>query len=163
VKAGSTTLGGTCASDQRLKTNVAALPSTLDAVSRLRWVEYEYRRDQFPDRNLPAGRQTGVVAQELQQVMPELVSTDDQGMLQVDYARLDQRVQAAVIELAKAHRQQAAQIAALGSQVAALQMQLAQRGGGQPMLSGLVNVPGAPAHAALPVQAPAAATPAPAR
>jgi hypothetical protein len=127
VRAGSNNLGGTCTSDERLKSQVAALPPSLDAVSRLRLVEFDYRREQFPQLHLPEGRQTGVIAQELQQVMPELVSTDDNGLLRVDYGRLDRRIQAAVVEMARVTREQQQQIATLRQELDSLRAQVAQR------------------------------------
>lgn len=126
VRAGTTVLGQ-CSSDARLKTNVQPLPASLDAVSRLRLVEFDYRRDQGA-ANLPEGRQTGVIAQEVQQVMPELVSTDANGLLRVDYSRLDRRIQEAVIEMARESKAQQAQIAALRDELASLREQLARQG-----------------------------------
>jgi hypothetical protein len=126
VRAGATQMG-TCSSDERLKTNIAPLPSSLDAVARLRLVSFDYRRDQFP--GLPDGHQTGVVAQELQQVMPDLVSTDAAGLLRVDYGRMDRRIQQAVVELARNNKAQQDQITALREELAALRAQVAQRPG----------------------------------
>jgi hypothetical protein len=121
VRAGGTQVGA-CGSDARLKTQVQPLPASLDAVSKLRLVEFEYRAD--AGRGLPTGRQTGVIAQEVQQVMPELVSADAQGMLRVDYSRLDRRIQEAVIEMARETQAQRAQIAALRDELAGLREQL---------------------------------------
>lgn len=126
VRAGTTPLGQ-CSSDARLKTNVQPLPASLDAVSRLRLVEFDYRRDQ--DASLPESRQTGVIAQEVQMVMPELVSTDAKGLLRVDYSRLDRRFQQAVIEMARQSQAQQAQIAALRDELASLREQLGRQAG----------------------------------
>ncbi|WP_400192364.1 tail fiber domain-containing protein [Hymenobacter sp. B81] len=75
-------------SDIRFKQNVRTLASALDAVQRLRGVEYDWRRAEFPRLQLPAGRQVGLIAQEVEQVFPDLVSTGPDGYKSVDYSRL---------------------------------------------------------------------------
>jgi hypothetical protein len=67
-------------SDARLKTNVRTIDGALDAVERLRGVRFEWKKD---------GKQSlGVIAQEVEQVYPELVSTAPDGMKAVDYGKL---------------------------------------------------------------------------
>ena len=59
----------TCPSDQRLKTNVTDLPSTLEQISKLRPVSFTWIN--------PKSSQTptlGFIAQEMQQVFPEFVN-----------------------------------------------------------------------------------------
>lgn len=75
-------------SDIRFKQNVSTLTHALDAVRRLRGVEYDWRRAEFPQLRLPAGRQVGLIAQEVEQVFPDLVSTGPDGYKSVDYSRL---------------------------------------------------------------------------
>lgn len=41
---------------------------------------YKHRVDEFPDRNLAPGRQLGWLADEVEDLFPELVSEDEQGM-----------------------------------------------------------------------------------
>jgi hypothetical protein len=73
-------------SDQKLKRDINGLQGGLDLVMKLRPVTYEYRQDQFPAMTLPAGKQYGLVAQEVEAVLPDLVMdnvnparTDDKG------------------------------------------------------------------------------------
>jgi len=75
-------------SDARLKQHVRPLAGALAGVQRLRGVRYTFRRADFPALNLPAGEQVGLLAQEMEKVYPELVSTDEQGFKAVNYAQL---------------------------------------------------------------------------
>ncbi len=82
---GNSTCPGTLTqnSDIRLKTNIVEIPDALTKVGQLRGVTYE-RLDQNN------ARQTGVIAQEVQAVLPEAVlqADDEQGTLSVAYGNL---------------------------------------------------------------------------
>ncbi len=78
-------IAGTCSSDARFKQNVVAMTGALDKVARLRPVTYEWRRDEFPARRFGDGRIPGLIAQEVEPVAPELVSTDKDGYKAVSY------------------------------------------------------------------------------
>lgn len=69
-------------SDIRFKTNLARIENPLDKVKALNG--YTYDRT---DINT-VGRQIGVVAQEVQAVVPELVTEDGQGYLAVSYGQM---------------------------------------------------------------------------
>lgn len=59
--------------------------SVMSLVRRLRGVSFEWRED------MPSGRSgpdLGVIAQEVEQVFPELVTTDDSGFKLVNYVGL---------------------------------------------------------------------------
>jgi len=58
----------TAFSDERLKENVETIEGALDKVSQMRGVTYNYKSDLNDGQ-----RGTGVIAQEMQQVMPEVV------------------------------------------------------------------------------------------
>jgi hypothetical protein len=90
IVGGSLTYSGSLihSSDARFKENVATLDGALDGVLRLRGVTFDWRRDEFPRRNFPAGASVGFVAQEIESVFPSLVSTDSDGYEGVDYAGL---------------------------------------------------------------------------
>lgn len=72
-------------SDRRFKKDVRTLDGALATVTRLRGVQYEYRQGEFADRNFPAGKTDGFVAQELREVLPELVQEGSDGYLAVNY------------------------------------------------------------------------------
>jgi hypothetical protein len=68
------------ASSRRWKENVHELEGALDAVSRLRGVSFDWKRDGRSD--------IGLIAEEVAEVVPEVVGLDEQGATGVDYARL---------------------------------------------------------------------------
>jgi hypothetical protein len=68
-------------SDDRLKRDVRPLENTLDRVLQLRGVTFEYSN---PDNYLhPAGRHTGFIAQDVQQVFPDWIGSTPDGYLTV--------------------------------------------------------------------------------
>ncbi len=71
-------------SDRRYKTGIKTLESALDKVLAMRGTSYDFATDQIP-ADYTAGKQVGFIAQEMQTVMPELVKTDDAGMMSVNY------------------------------------------------------------------------------
>lgn len=82
--------GGTSAwnndSDLRFKTNIKPLDSALENILKLRAVSFDWRQDEFPEKNWEEGTQIGVIAQEIEKIYPELVSTDEEGYKSVSYA-----------------------------------------------------------------------------
>jgi trimeric autotransporter adhesin len=60
-------------SDQKLKKDINNLQSGLDLVMKLRPVTYEYRQSEFPSMTLPGGKQYGLIAQEVEAILPDLV------------------------------------------------------------------------------------------
>jgi hypothetical protein len=70
----------TAYSDQRLKTNVETIQNALDKTSALRGVTYNRIADN--------AAKLGVIAQEVQQVIPEVVIEGADGMLSVDYGNI---------------------------------------------------------------------------
>ncbi|MEL6823389.1 MAG: tail fiber domain-containing protein, partial [Calditrichota bacterium] len=75
-------------SDRRWKRNIVTFPNALDAVMNLRGVMYEWRSDEFESFNFSEGRKVGVVAQEVEEVVPELVTTSEDGYKSVEYAQM---------------------------------------------------------------------------
>ncbi|HWO58406.1 MAG TPA: tail fiber domain-containing protein [bacterium] len=74
-----------CASDERFKTNIATVDDALAIVGRLRGVRYQWRANEFPERHFEPGAQYGVIAQEVREVLPELIRTREDGYLSVEY------------------------------------------------------------------------------
>jgi hypothetical protein len=64
-------------SDQKLKKDIKGLQSGLDLVMKLRPVTYEYRQDEFPSMTLPGGKQYGLIAQEVEAILPDLVMENE--------------------------------------------------------------------------------------
>jgi hypothetical protein len=64
----------TYGSDERIKTDIKPLAGMLDKVLQLKPREYNYDIANNPDMGLPAGRHMGLIAQDVAQVLPALVS-----------------------------------------------------------------------------------------
>lgn len=79
---GSFTASGniTAYSDQRLKSSIETIPDALAKVAKMRGVNFTMKDT--------GARSTGVIAQELQAVIPEAVHTNDDGYLSVAYGNL---------------------------------------------------------------------------
>jgi len=83
-----TIIAGVCASDARFKRAISAFEPMLDKVASLRPVSFFWRADEFPSRAFGDRASYGLVAQEVEQVLPELVTTDADGYKAVNYSRL---------------------------------------------------------------------------
>jgi hypothetical protein len=90
---------GTCSSDRRLKKNITPFAPMLDKVTALQPVHYFWRSDEFPDRHFGNSQSDGLIAQDVEQVMPELVATDSDGYKAIDYSKLPLLTIQAVKEL----------------------------------------------------------------
>ena len=67
---------------------------------QLNGVEYEMRTDEFPKNYFQPGRQIGLLAQNVEKIVPEAVNEKD-GYKGVDYARLVPLLIEAIKELQK--------------------------------------------------------------
>ena len=104
------TITGTCSSDIRFKRGIKPFSSMLDKVAGLRPVSYYWRPAEFPGKGFGNAMDFGLIAQEVQQIMPELVSEDSHGFKQIDYSRLPLITIQAVKELNSLVSSQNAQI-----------------------------------------------------
>ena len=82
-------------SDARLKDNVTVINSALAKVKQLRGVEFDWNDKQ----DTYEGHDIGVIAQEVEQVVPELVKDREDGYKAVDYPKLTALLIEAVKEL----------------------------------------------------------------
>lgn len=89
-------------SDATLKTNVETLTGSLDKVKALRGVSYDWIES--------GGSEIGVIAQEVEAVIPDVVSTNDEGIKSVKYGNM-------VAVLIEAIKEQQAQIDELKAQL----------------------------------------------
>ena len=78
-------------SDVRVKENIKTIKSSLDKVSRLRGVEFNKIGEDE--------KSIGVIAQEIEKVIPEVVKTDDEGMKSVAYGNISGLLIEAIKEL----------------------------------------------------------------
>ena len=82
-------------SDARLKDNVVVIDSALAKVKQIRGVEFDWNDKQ----NVHEGHDIGVIAQDVEQVAPELVKDREDGYKAVDYPKLTALLIEAVKEL----------------------------------------------------------------
>jgi hypothetical protein len=75
-------------SDVRLKKDITPIDDALHKVMEMRGVTYNWRKDEFPDKQLEKGIQYGLIAQELEKIIPELVTTDAAGWKAIEYSHL---------------------------------------------------------------------------
>jgi hypothetical protein len=66
-------------SDARLKKNVASLDHAVEIIRKLRGVSFDWDRETRKHERFPGGKQIGFIVQEVEQVLPELVTTDRNG------------------------------------------------------------------------------------
>ena len=83
----------TVCSDQRLKRDFQPLMGSLAKLTGIQGQHYFWKEDKMP------GLQTGFVAQQVREIFPELVRTDDNGFLSVDYTGFVPHLVEAVKEL----------------------------------------------------------------
>jgi hypothetical protein len=74
-------------SDIRLKDNVEVIKGSLDKIEGIRGVEFDWN-EQSPGWARERGHDVGVIAQEVQKVLPEVVQERKNGYLGVDYKRI---------------------------------------------------------------------------
>ena len=76
-----------CLSDATLKTNIATITDALGIVTSLRGVSYEWN-----EKGIAFGGDTkpeiGVIAQEVKEILPEIVNVNAQGIHTVEYGKL---------------------------------------------------------------------------
>ena len=82
-------------SDATLKTNVETLTGSLDAVKSLRGVSFDWIEN--------GGSEVGVIAQEVEDVLPDVVNTNEDSIKSVKYGNM-------VAVLIEAMKEQQAQI-----------------------------------------------------
>lgn len=116
-----TGIAGTCSSDRRLKKNITPFGPTLDKFTALQPVHYLWRSSEFPDRHFGNSQNDGLIAQDVEQVLPELVATDSDGYKAIDYSKLPLLTIQAVKELKAENDVRKAENDALKQRVAELE------------------------------------------
>jgi len=103
-------------SDRRLKENIVDLPSQLANIMALRTVEFDYIESEG------GGHQIGFVAQEVQEIYPDLVGEREDGMLTLtDLNKNDARLIKAIQEMKELIDTQANTIQSLTTRLTALE------------------------------------------
>ena len=94
-------------SDKRYKKDINKIDNALGLIAQFDGYNYNFRKDEFPDLKFDTIAQIGFIAQELQKVLPQLVSQNDSGYLSVNYIKvvpillMGMKEQQAIIEAQK--------------------------------------------------------------
>ncbi len=83
-----------CLSDIQLKKDIQPIGNALDKILTLRGVKFNWK-----DPAMGAGNQVGLIAQDVEKVLPEVVSKNGDGYLSVDYSKLSPLLIEAVKDL----------------------------------------------------------------
>jgi hypothetical protein len=84
------TVGGTCVSDERFKTQITSLENQLDNILALRPVRFRWKETSNHGHQQ---EDVGLIAQEVEQVLPDMVVNDPDGYKRVQYdIRLQMRM-----------------------------------------------------------------------
>jgi hypothetical protein len=75
-------------SDARVKNNIMPIESSLNIIARIQGVSYLWKDEQFEGRNVSGRKHYGVVAQEIEKILPELVEEGSDGKKRVAYVEL---------------------------------------------------------------------------
>ena len=114
-------------SDRRLKKNLSPLPDSLDRILRLKPVSFEWK-----DARLP-GRHFGFIAQDVEEVMPELVQDSVDGMKSVAINEMNAYLVRAIHETSATLRREDEELRALEARVERMERLVRTRakGGGR--------------------------------
>ncbi|MCX6731136.1 MAG: tail fiber domain-containing protein [Candidatus Roizmanbacteria bacterium] len=85
--------GHSCTSDRRLKTNIKKLQPVLKNISRITPVSFDWKLGEAKKGNI------GLIAQDLEQIYPELVHEGPDGYKRIEYDKLTAILISAVQEL----------------------------------------------------------------
>lgn len=72
-------------SDERLKDNITPIPDSLNKISQIAGVEFDWNKKAYSHLE---GHDVGVIAQEIEAVLPEAVTTRDDGYKAVKYEKI---------------------------------------------------------------------------
>jgi hypothetical protein len=65
-------------SDINLKDNIDTITDALNIIKQLKPKSFDYKHSSFPSMHLPNGKQYGLIAQEVEAIIPELVNSNTQ-------------------------------------------------------------------------------------
>lgn len=86
-------------SDIRFKEKISTIDNASAKIKALRGVYFYWKLSQYPERNFESSRQIGLIAQETEKIIPEVVHTDNEGFKSIEYAKLVALLIEAVNEL----------------------------------------------------------------
>lgn len=110
-------------SDGRLKKDITPIGNSLNRLLELRGVNFNWRREAYPEYNFSNGRDLGVIAQEVEKQFPEAVTKGEDGIKSVAYSKLIAPIIEAIRDLFGLHKGLEVKNAALESRVKNLEQE----------------------------------------
>jgi hypothetical protein len=77
--------GGWTSSDATLKKNISEIEDPMHLLKQLKGVSYNFRLNEYPDKGLPEGQHFGMLAQDVEKVLPDVVKEGPDGMKAIAY------------------------------------------------------------------------------
>lgn len=90
------------ASDIRYKKNIETITWSINKIQNLRWVYFDWKIDEYKNKDFEKSKQVWFIAQEVEKVLPEVVNTDIDWYKSVKYASIN----ALLVEWFKEQQQQ---------------------------------------------------------
>ncbi|MCH8330421.1 MAG: tail fiber domain-containing protein [Bacteroidetes bacterium] len=75
-------------SDRNFKGEIKTLNNSLENILQLRGVNYYMKANEFPEFEFSTRKQIGFIAQEVEEILPELVITHEDGYKSLDYMKI---------------------------------------------------------------------------
>lgn len=88
ANSGNLNAGLTCSSDKRLKRNVKPISEALNKIENIEGKTYYWKTEKYKDRGFSDQLQYGFIAQELEEIMPELVLKGKDGFKSINYIEM---------------------------------------------------------------------------
>lgn len=101
-------------SDINFKKDIQPIDAPLNKLLSLNGVSYQWKTDEYKDKGFPEGRHYGVIAQEIEKVLPEVVNTAPDGTKSVAYTEIIP----VLIEAMKAQQKEINELKSLVGQLA---------------------------------------------
>lgn len=98
-----------CSSDKRFKKNIVPIHGAIDKIKSITGVYFDWDGASFPERHFNTDRQIGVIAQDVEKEIPEVVSKDENGYKYVSYDKLN----AVLIQAIKEQQKQIDELTAI--------------------------------------------------
>ena len=111
------------------KTNIKPLENSLDQVMKLPGVSFDWGAEEYKDMHFESGKEIGLIAQEVEKVLPELVAYGKDGkpetvkyqvlptLLLGELEKQERRLAGKDAEIAALRREEDAKVAALAEEV----------------------------------------------
>jgi hypothetical protein len=73
----------------------------LQKITQLKGINYDWKTDEYPEKNFSNDKQVGMIAQDVEKIIPEIVHTDDEGYKSISYDKMAAYFVEALKELKK--------------------------------------------------------------